>query len=399
MNNASPSSPSFNRNEKRDRIAEAIVASLKNNADEFFAEIARRDPPHNPVTKTRYQGFNWLSLNMAMREKDSWDGRFMTFNNIVEVEGWKLQKGSTSSKIIFAMPRAEKYSRKDKGTKQEAAKTPEGPVLLSSLAADAKGKGEKQRPGGWITREYSVFHASQIDGIPSRPSENAVLNDATCDLVLEAMKADGLRVVGRSPSVRDDPCYVESLDAVYIPPKDAFKFPGAFYASQFHELAHATGHKSRLDRFSTEKYAPATSPREATDEEKAERKAAYHREEFVAEIASAMLCAELGVPDHDKRMTNTSAYISGYLKLFAGNPAEVFHASTKAKSAVDFTLKRTIEYAQKIGVLEQHPKLAEIMHREQKRQEARAERSAYISGSEEPAEDQAEEPSVGVTVA
>src|SRR5664279_3473716 len=42
--------------------------------------------------------------------------------------------------------------------------------------------------------------------------------------------------------------YRPGADFISLPRFEAFKSAATFYATAFHELGHATGHKSRLDR-------------------------------------------------------------------------------------------------------------------------------------------------------
>ena len=54
------------------------------------------------------------------------------------------------------------------------------------------------------------------------------------------MRAQGLEVRKRSTHRRD---------FVMMPDAKAFYSPEEYYSTLFHELAHSTGHKSRLNRF------------------------------------------------------------------------------------------------------------------------------------------------------
>ena len=73
--------------------------------------------------------------------------------------------------------------------------------------------------------------------------------------------------------------YVPALDYVQVPPPQAYFEPINWHRTALHELGHATGHPSRLNRdfsgsFGSKKYA---------------------FEELVAEINAAFCCASLGI--------------------------------------------------------------------------------------------------------
>lgn len=85
-----------------------------------------------------------------------------------------------------------------------------------------------------------------------------------------------------------------------------------YYAVLLHELTHWTGHKSRCDRDLSGRFG----------------KEAYAAEELVAEIGSAMLCAEIGVtqdtrPDHVQ-------YIANWRKILKSDPKAILLPPPKA---------------------------------------------------------------------
>ena len=63
----------------------------------------------------------------------------------------------------------------------------------------------------------------------------------------------------------------------------------------------------------------------------------YAFEELVAEIASAFLSAELGIPGGDD-LTNHAAYLQSWLLAMKNDIGFIFKASTQASQVVDFIL-------------------------------------------------------------
>ena len=89
-----------------------------------------------------------------------------------------------------------------------------------------------------------------------------------------------------------------------------------FYSTELHELVHWSGHKSRLDRLELK------------------NKHGYAFEELVAEVGSAILCADLGVstetrPDH-------AQYIANWLQALKDDKTFIYKAAGQAQKAVDF---------------------------------------------------------------
>lgn len=108
---------------------------------------------------------------------------------------------------------------------------------------------------------------------------------------------------------------------------DNFYSPADYYAVLFHELTHATGHETRLNRAkvaNTGTLAPFGSPD-------------YSREELVAELGSAFLCAEAGITT---TIENSSAYIGSWLKVLRADARLVVTTASAAQAASDFILNR-----------------------------------------------------------
>src|SRR3546814_19973168 len=76
----------------------------------------------------------------------------------------------------------------------------------------------------------------------------------------------------------DKAFYAPGPDFVQVPPQPAFFEQVNYYRTCLHELTHATGHSSRLGRDLLNAFGSKD----------------YAREELVAEVGSAFLCAALG---------------------------------------------------------------------------------------------------------
>jgi antirestriction protein ArdC len=94
-----------------------------------------------------------------------------------------------------------------------------------------------------------------------------------------------------------------------------------------HELGHATGHPSRLNR----------------DLRNAFGSPDYAREELRAEIAQMMVCAELGTAECE--FTNDAAYIDSWLERLRSDRKEIFHAAADAQRIADYLLALHPDYA------------------------------------------------------
>lgn len=106
-----------------------------------------------------------------------------------------------------------------------------------------------------------------------------------------------------------------------MPPGEVFTGFDDYYATLAHELSHWTGHSSRLARDLKNRFGTA----------------AYAAEELVAELSSAMLGAELGLPV--AHLDNHASYIDNWLKLLRGDDRAILTAAARAEEASALLLR------------------------------------------------------------
>lgn len=167
-----------------------------------------------------------------------------------------------------------------------------------------------------LIRTFVVFHASQMDGIPAwtKPAAQEQTWQAP-ETVKALLKASGvgLYIGGAEAS------YSLARDLIRLPPERLFRSPESWAATALHELAHATGHPSRLDRDMPRKYGGPD----------------YAMEELRAELASAFVCAELGLPT---QLEQHASYMSGWLDALKHDKREIFRAAAVAQGIADWVL-------------------------------------------------------------
>lgn len=244
--------------------------------------------PMNPVTGKRYKGINALQLLMQGHS----DQRWMTYKQAA-AEGAQVRKGEKGTPIQYWQFRDERI-KKDEGGK---------PVL------DAKGEPVKvsielERPKVFFA---TVFNAEQIDGLPPLVRQEQTWNAVErAERILEASGARIINVPG------DRAFYRPSTDAITMPEKGQFSSADRYYATGLHELAHWTGHPSRLDRDLTGPFGSES----------------YAKEELRAEIASLILGDEIGI-GHDP--AQHVAYVGSWIKVLQNDPLEIFRAAADAE--------------------------------------------------------------------
>lgn len=162
-----------------------------------------------------------------------------------------------------------------------------------------------------------MFNVDQVEGLPAHfyataaptlaPSERIAHAEAFFAATAADIRHGGARAY-----------YAIGSDHVQMPPFECFEDPQAYYATLAHECVHWTRHPARLDRdFGRKRWG---------DE-------GYAREELVAELGAAFLCADLGLelsprPDH-------ASYVASWLEVLKGDTHFIFIAAAHAQRACD----------------------------------------------------------------
>ena len=120
--------------------------------------------------------------------------------------------------------------------------------------------------------------------------------------------------------------YRPRTDSVHMPARSRFVDAAHYYSTLFHELVHSTGHESRLNRTFGDHFGDEL----------------YSKEELVAEMGAAFLCAIAGIAnEHTDR--NTTAYIQNWISKLEEDNRLIVHAAANAQRAADCILGETFE--------------------------------------------------------
>ncbi len=182
-----------------------------------------------------------------------------------------------------------------------------------------------------LVRYFSVFNVEQCDGISharleAEQEEPEPFNPIeTAELIVASYP--------EPPSISEDgrcaAYYRPSTDSIHTPRPETFDSEAHYYATLFHEMAHSTGHESRLPR------PGITNPIRYASHE-------YSQEELVAEMGAAFLAAEAGI-DAEGLMDNSAAYVASWLNALRNDKKLVVFAGAQAQKAVDHILGRSSE--------------------------------------------------------
>jgi antirestriction protein ArdC len=259
-------------------------------------EGARVGLPCNAMTGRSYSGINILILWARVIECGFASQHWLTFRQALAAGG-RVRKGEIGTTVVYAdrfTPEAEKERASQDG-------------------GDARSVA--------FLKRFTVFNFAQCDGIPSA-EDSAPLGEREIVPVAEALiAASGVRV----QTGGDHAFYAPGLDCVVVPSQTAFFDQVNYYRTALHELTHATGHRSRLDR--------DQSGRFGSD--------AYAREELIAEMGSAFLCATLRIVPTVRH----ADYIGSWLTVLRDDNRAIFRAASAASKAAEWLLMRHHEAA------------------------------------------------------
>lgn len=113
----------------------------------------------------------------------------------------------------------------------------------------------------------------------------------------------------------DSALYKVDSDKILIPNPSQFLSVSEFASTLAHELAHSTGHMSRLNRFTSF----------SNDKD-------YAKEELIAEFTSVMVLAHLGIEEMPT-LKNSAAYLKPWLPFLSDEPDVLFDIIASAMKA------------------------------------------------------------------
>ena len=286
------------KRDHRQEVTDSIIKMLEEGVAPWQKPWDSTGMPLNPNTEREYRGGNAVHLMAVGMARGYEDPRWMTYKQAAE-KGWQVRQGEKGTHIEFW----DVKSKADKDTGGSAAK----PELEESSAGRRL-----------IHRVYTVFNAKQIDGVPAFERRD--------HSPFESIQ-NGERILARSGAKidhaqRDTAFYNRKTDSIHLPLKDAFKNEQGYYGTALHELAHWTGHPSRLNRPTlTDSYRFGDLN--------------YAKEELRAELASVFIAAEVGIPHNP---ANHAAYVGSWIKVLKDDKNEIFRAAHDASAASDFVL-------------------------------------------------------------
>lgn len=283
------------------RITNQIIASLERGVKPWtqpWKAAHAAGPVSRPLRHNgeAYAGINVLTLWATATERAHAAPIWMTYKQAKQLGG-HVRKGQKGAPVVYA----------DKILRSES----------EEVGATPQGDDDNVRVIPFL-KSYTVFNVEQIEGLPEQ-YYNLATNQPNPDQRIETAETYYRSLGAVIQHTGKSACYIPSLDVIHIPRFEAFRDAESYYATLYHECVHWTRHASRLNRdFGRKKFGDA----------------GYAREELVAEIGAAFVCADLGITCKDRE--DHAAYISSWLKVLRNDKRAIFSAAAHAQRAVAY---------------------------------------------------------------
>lgn len=251
--------------------------------------------PFNGVSGNKYRGINRMNLAMIATVHGYKDPRWVTAHQAFD-KSWKIKKGEKAAVI-------EKWG-------MIALNKEEGVSTESDIEVICIPR---------LQRIYHVFNFEQLIG-PEAYVDNSEHREGF-ELADELITMSRCSVIEMAS---EKAYYQPSLDRIVLPLRQVFNGSDQFVATLIHEMAHSTGHKTRLDRFK--------------DGNSFFGSESYALEELRAEFASVFTQAALGVDLNVEHIENHAAYLQSWLEAAKKDKKILLAAINDAEKISDFLL-------------------------------------------------------------
>ncbi|QNI35877.1 ArdC family protein [Edaphobacter albus] len=284
-------------------VTDRIVHSLKAGVIPWekpwkTPRFAGSPSPRNFFTGKPYRGINVMLLWSSNFSSPFW----LTYKQAHELKG-HVRKGEVGTPIVFY-----KQLPPDKKTEENKDEDERAPFLLC---------------------RYTVFNVEQCDDLTlpeiEQPTPTPEVDEnEVCEGIVTAW--ENRPALHLASPTEHRAYYRPGMDSVHMPARSRFVDAPHYYSTLFHELVHSTGHSSRLNRTFGDRFGDEL----------------YSKEELVAEIGAAFLCAIAGIAN-EYTDRNTTAYIQNWISKLEEDNRLVIHAAANAQRAADCILGKTFE--------------------------------------------------------
>ena len=322
----------MNAKENRDELIKEFVTKIEGEP-QLWQKCwqGKSDMAKSGATGKYYNGLNSILLTFTQSIQGYDDNRWYTFLE-AKKQNASIKKGEKGSPAFF-------YKEYDKKTKSDFTNE-----TVKDMTREERIKYMQENVVPVLNR-FIVFNACQIDGI-EKEEHKALMTE-------EQQRAN--TIMQAEHIIENQPCqiiyggnrdyYSPSQDNIHLPDVLDFKDMQNYYATALHEIAHSTGHSSRLNRFGNGETSTSD----------------YAMEELRAEMASVFVQNDLNIKIEGEHFNNHLAYVQAWAKRVKENPQAFVDAIKSATSIADYIEKnyaeKTIEQTEGKTALVTHSKV------------------------------------------
>lgn len=253
--------------------------------------------PTNLITDREYTGMNYIMLEMTKLANKYKLNYWLTYNQARKFGGF-VNKGEKGTPIL--VPIVEKEDEEDE----------DGNVI------DSKD-----------TLHFKIFYVFNVEqtNIEVKFEDMDIGNKLpSAEIFVNGyLKRENITVIDESEAF-----YSPTRDVIGMPKFETFHSTDFYYLTMLHEIAHSTGHSTRLNRVGV-----ATLRNGHT----------YSYEELVAELTAMFVGNDLGlVRENSKEEKNSVSYLKNWLNVLRETPKMLQTATQEAEKAVKYIIEKKV---------------------------------------------------------
>lgn len=296
----------------KQQLAERFIHCLDEKQAEWSKNWRTVGGACNGISNRKYSGLNRFLLTFYSQEEKYEGNRFFTFNQIKD-KGYHLENAKGKGiPVIYPMFNYFKDETTDYSERKLVGAGKKAEMIRNGEARESDFK------WAYASVKY-VFSEDLIKEIEKNPQQHIFSEDEKLQFLKGFMKETGVDFF--QSKINDRCYYVPSQHKIVLPPDNHFYSKEAMLSTLAHEIAHSTSKELGRDvsgEFGSEEYA---------------------KEELRAEIASAYICAELGI-DTSTNENNNVAYIQSWSTAIKDNYKYLEDAVKDADKICNFVMEK-----------------------------------------------------------
>ena len=303
----------------KQQLAERFIHCLDDKKEEWSKNWKIGSGACNGISNRKYSGLNRFLLTFYSQEEKYEGNRFYTFNQIKE-KGYHLENAKGKGiPVIYPMFNYFKDGATDYSERKLVGVSKKSEMIRFGEATESNFK------WAYASVKY-VYSEDLVKEIEREPQQHIYSNDEKFEFLKGFMKETGVEFYQSKINER---CYYDiDKHRIVLPPDNHFFNKEALLSTLAHEIAHSTS--KGLER-------------EVTGEFGSEE---YAKEELRVEIASAYICAELGI-DTSMNENNNVAYIQSWSTAIKDNYKYLDDAVKDADKICNYVIEKGEVYQNK----------------------------------------------------